>query len=76
MAGLRITFILTLLLIPMVAHAEPPKDESKYYVLIFGGQSERNSPKTGHTWATFVKGIPDQKGGGVILESFTISWLP
>ncbi len=53
-----------------------PADDCKYYVLLYGGQAERNRPQTAHTWATFVKGTPYPAGGGAVAESFTISWLP
>ena len=56
--------------------ASPPAPKCKYYVLLFGGQAERNRPQTAHTWATFVKATPYSVGGGSIEDSFTISWLP
>ena len=76
MTGLRILLAIAPLLSSMATAAEPPADGAKYYVLLFGGQAERNRPHTAHTWATFAKGIPDKAGGGTVLESMTISWLP
>src|SRR5262249_25589743 len=46
-------------------------DCPRYYMLLFGGQSERFRPRTAHTWATYVKVTPNAP-----LEEFTISWLP
>jgi hypothetical protein len=49
-------------------HPECPR----YYMVLFGGQSERLRPKSAHTWATYVKVTP----GAATIEEFTISWLP
>ena len=49
--------------------------ESRYYFILFGGQSIPFKPRTAHTWATFVKATP-AADGTVCLESVTISWLP
>jgi hypothetical protein len=46
----------------------------RYYLLLFGGKAERLRPQTAHTFATFVKAVPDKEG--CVLEQFTISWLP
>ncbi len=75
MSGLRILFAIAPLLGSTAVAAQPPADV-KYYVLLFGGQAERNRPQTAHTWATFAKGVPDKAGGGTVVESLTISWLP
>jgi hypothetical protein len=77
MTGLRTLLAITPFLIPTLASAEPPPAEGvKYYILLFSGQAESYRSRTAHTWATFVKGVPDKTGGGTILESMTISWLP
>jgi hypothetical protein len=55
------------------AAQDPPG--TRYYFLLFGGQSVPFKPRTGHTWATWVKATPTG-AGPVMLESFTISWLP
>jgi hypothetical protein len=53
----------------------PPTIQTRYFFILYGGQSLPFKPKTAHTWATFVKTTPD--AAGVIgAESFTISWLP
>jgi hypothetical protein len=69
---LFVTFALTLAAGPAAA-ADPPG--TRYYFLLFGGQSVPFKPRTGHTWATWVKATPTG-AGPVMLESFTISWLP
>lgn len=56
-----------------VAADDPPG--TRYYFLLFGGQSVPFIPRTGHTWATWVKATPTP-AGPVTLESTTISWLP
>jgi len=77
MACPRILFVAALFFIPAAGRAEPkPTPDCKYYVLLYAGQAERNRPQTAHTWATFAKGIPYSVGGGSVVESFTISWLP
>jgi hypothetical protein len=55
------------------AASDPPG--TRYYFLLFGGQSVPFKPRTGHTWATWVKATPTG-AGPVLLDSFTISWLP
>jgi hypothetical protein len=55
--------------------AAPAEPESRYYFVLFGGQSIPFRPRTAHTWATYVKATP-AAGGAVLLEPVTISWLP
>jgi hypothetical protein len=59
------------------AAAQDPLDPpgTRYYFLLFGGQSVPFKPRTAHTWATWVKATPTG-AGPVMLESQTISWLP
>ena len=52
---------------------DPPG--TRYYFLLFGGQSVPFQPRTGHTWATWVRATPTG-AGPVMLEPTTISWLP
>lgn len=53
----------------------PPEcGDSRYYVLLFGGQADRR-PNTAHTWAAFVR-TTRHPNGIMVVESFTISWLP
>ena len=76
MTGLRLIILFVCVAIPSSAKAAPPPaDDAKHYILLFGGQAERLRPQTAHTWATFVKAVPNPKGG-VVIEQFTISWLP
>jgi hypothetical protein len=60
---------------PPAAPAAAPPDRSRYYFILFGGQSVPFSPWTAHTWATYVKVTPTP-GGPVVVEPHTISWLP
>ncbi|MBX9624074.1 MAG: hypothetical protein K2X82_09720 [Gemmataceae bacterium] len=55
------------------ACADPPG--TRYYMLLFGGQSVPFQARTAHTWATWVKATP-MVTGAVALEVVTISWLP
>ncbi|MDY3553942.1 hypothetical protein R5W24_003056 [Gemmata sp. JC717] len=48
---------------------------SRYYFVLFGGQSVPFKPRTAHTWATFVKTTPTADGR-LEVEQVTISWLP
>lgn len=57
------------------AEACPEPAGSRYYMLLFGGQSVPFQARTGHTWATWVKATP-VASGAVALEVVTISWLP
>jgi len=53
----------------------PVVPQTRYYFILYGGQSRPFKPRTAHTWATFVKATPDA-AGVLCMESFTISWLP
>jgi hypothetical protein len=55
------------------AASDPPG--TRYYFLLFGGQSVPFKPRTAHTWATWVKATPTG-AGPVMLDCLTISWLP
>jgi len=61
----------------LVVHADPAvaAPQSRYFFILFGGQSMPFRPRTAHTWATFVKTTPDA-AGVIHAESLTISWLP
>ncbi len=71
MIPIRSLLLAALLSAPAVARAETPS-EVKFYILLFGGQSEPLRPQTAHTWATFVKALPNPAGGGIVLDSFTM----
>ena len=58
---------------PAESPAAPPA--TRYYFILFGGQSIPFKPRTAHTFATFVKATP-APGGEVLVEPVTISWLP
>jgi hypothetical protein len=59
---------------PAALAPPPAADGTRYYFILFGGQSVPYHPRTAHTWATFVKATPAD--GKMLVESFTISWLP
>lgn len=48
---------------------------TRYFFILYGGQSLPFKPRTAHTWATFVKAAP-AVDGTMLLETVTISWLP
>ncbi|MBX9581702.1 MAG: hypothetical protein K2X87_15475 [Gemmataceae bacterium] len=52
---------------------DPPG--TRYYLMMFGGQSVPFVPRMAHTWATWVKATP-MANGAVALDVVTISWLP
>ena len=66
-------FVAALLLATRASAADP--DGSRYFFILFGGQSVPFRARTAHTWATYVKTVP-QADGGVTVEYFTVSWLP
>lgn len=53
----------------------PQPDGTRYYFILFGGQSQPFQPRSGHTWATYVKVAPTATGT-LQVEAHTISWLP
>jgi len=55
---------------------EPAPPNERYYVLIFGSQSEPKRAKYTHTWATAVKVVDQGAGAAPIVEAHTISWMP
>jgi len=57
------------------ALSDPPVASTRYFFILYGGQSMPFRPRTAHTWATFVKTAPDA-AGVIHAESVTISWLP
>lgn len=49
----------------------------RYYVLIFGSQSQPKQLRYTHTWATFIRAVGEgQDPSGATLYHHTISWLP
>ena len=66
----------TLAVAALTAPATTPVVEApRYYFVLFGGQSVPFSPRTAHTFATFVKATPIAPGR-LTVEQVTISWLP
>ncbi|MCS6864875.1 MAG: hypothetical protein RMJ56_05785 [Gemmataceae bacterium] len=53
--------------------SQPPT--TRYYFILFGGQSVPFIPRTAHTFATFVKVTTTDKNDPIV-ETVTISWLP
>lgn len=72
----RIAAILVCLLaVPPATAAEPCPEKASHFVLVFGADAcGLLLPNRTHTWATFVRVVPEPAGNRV--ESFTISWLP
>src|SRR5947209_7255130 len=54
--------------------AAPPND--RYYLLIFGSQSQPLRPKYTHSWATAVRVTDQGPGQAPLVEASTISWMP
>jgi hypothetical protein len=51
--------------------------DEKYYISIFGSESDPKLSRYTHTWATFVKATGEGDDHTKYeIESFTISWLP
>jgi hypothetical protein len=70
--------VAALLTFPLTAPAQLPagcEPQSRYYLILFGGQGNFLRPRTAHTWATYVRADPCPDGT-VRLDPFTISWLP
>src|SRR5262245_37205047 len=53
-----------------------PRPDEKYYVLIFGSQSQPKIARLTHTWATFVRVQQHGEAQGAEIDEHTISWLP
>lgn len=60
---------------PVVSPGPACAQESRYYFVLFGGQSVPFKPRTAHTWATYAK-ITPLADGSVSVEQVTLSWLP
>lgn len=58
-----------------LAPAAPDPPGTRYYFLLFAGQSVPFQARTAHTWATWVRATPTA-GRAVALDTQTISWLP
>jgi hypothetical protein len=58
---------------PPTHSPQPPT--TRYFFILFGGQSIPFIPRTAHTFATFVK-VTTANHGPPTVESVTISWLP
>src|SRR5688572_14571116 len=52
----------------------PPGE--RYFMLVFGSQSDPKQPKYTHTWATIVKVNGCDGPGAPTVEEHTISWMP
>mgnify|MGYP005836512127 CR=1 FL=1 len=60
-----------------LGNATPPQaiGQTRYYMILFGGQAIPFRPRTAHTWAIFAK-ARRQVDSTLAVEWFTISWLP
>jgi hypothetical protein len=52
----------------------PPNE--RYYLLVFGSQSQPLRPKYTHSWTTFVRVTESGNGAMPAVEASTISWMP
>jgi hypothetical protein len=54
----------------------PAPPNERYYLLVFGSQSQPLRPKYTHSWATFVRVTDPGPRGTPAVEASTISWMP
>lgn len=50
--------------------------EDRYYMMVFGAQTEPNVPRMSHVHAVFVHATTDKWGSRQIQQQHCISWLP
>lgn len=55
---------------------EPAPPNERYYLLVFGSESDPKKAKFTHTWATAVKVTDQCAGAPPMVEAHTISWMP
>jgi hypothetical protein len=53
-----------------------PRPDEKFYVLIFGSQSQPKIARLTHTWVTFVRVQQHGEAPAAEIDYHTISWLP
>jgi hypothetical protein len=59
-----------------VLSSGPARADERYYVIIFGSESDPKLLRYTHTWATFIRVIEGDGPGGCQVYQHTISWLP
>ncbi|HEX4590529.1 MAG TPA: hypothetical protein VH120_11400 [Gemmataceae bacterium] len=55
---------------------EPAPPNERYFVLVFGSQSQPLRPKYTHSWVTAVRVTDQGPGQPPVVEAHTISWMP
>jgi len=55
---------------------DPAPPNERYYLLVFGSQSEPKKAKYTHSWATAVKVVDQGAGQPPCIDARTISWMP
>jgi len=53
-----------------------PRPDEKFYVLVFGSQSQPKIARLTHTWVTFVRVKQHGEAQGAEIDYHIISWLP
>jgi hypothetical protein len=80
MRSIRRIGVAALAVVFLVLVASGPSSASateRYYVLIFGSQSQPKRLRYTHTWATFIRAVGEGSDpNGYTLYHHTISWLP
>lgn len=56
--------------------ALPTPPGERYYIIVFGSQSQPKVPKYTHSWATMVRATDGPAGAAPSLDIQTISWMP
>ena len=73
----RIVLALLGMLIGLNASAGSARADERFFMLVFGSQSQPKLLRHTHTWATFVRATSDGPDpAGAALQTVTISWLP
>jgi hypothetical protein len=55
---------------------DPPPPNERYFILVFGSQSQPLRPRFTHSWATVVRSAEQSSGQPPVVEVSTISWMP
>jgi hypothetical protein len=55
---------------------DPAPPNERYYILVFGSQSQPLRPKYTHSWATAVRVVDQGPNQSPVVEPSTISWMP
>jgi hypothetical protein len=55
---------------------EPVPPNERFYLLVFGSQSQPIRPKYTHSWVTGVRVVDQGPGQPPVIEASSISWMP